>query len=509
MDKNNQEPKKLTTASGRPYVENENTMTAGPRGPILLQDYIFHEKMAHFNRERIPERVVHAKGSGAYGTFTVTHDITAFTKAKIFSQIGKQTRMFARFSTVGGEKGSADTERDPRGFALKFYTEDGNWDLVGNNTPIFFVKDPKKFSDFIHTQKRDPHTNLKSPTMMWDFWSLNPESLHQVLFLMSDRGTPYGYRHMHGYGSHTFSFINADNVRHWVKFHFRTQQGIKNFTNEEAGRMKGENPDWAQHDLVEAIAKGDFPKWNVQVQIMTEAQAKALPYNPFDLSKVWHHKDFPRIDVGVMELNEIPDNYFAEVEQAAFAPAHIVDGISYSPDKMLQGRLLSYPDAHRYRLGSNYEQIPVNRCPYMVSNHQRDGKMRTDGNGGKSPNYSPNSFDNIVADKSYKEPAFELDSLTADWYDRNGVGENDHYSQPGAFVRNVLSAKDRKHLVHNIVAAMKGIDGPKKDLIVNRQLCHFFRADIGFGMAVAQALGVTVDSAMMPEGHPSETLVSH
>ena len=361
---------KLTTASGRPYTDNENSMSVGQRGPLLLQDYVLHEKMAHFNRERIPERVVHAKGSGAFGKLTITHDITQYTRAKAFSEIGKTTRVFLRMSTVGGEKGSADTERDPRGFALKFYTEDGNWDLVGNNTPIFFVKDPKKFGDFIHTQKRDPRTNTKSPTMMWDFWSLNPESLHQVLFLMSDRGTPYSYRYMNGYGSHTYSLINAENERVWVKFHFKTAQGIKNFVNDDAAAMKSHDPDWAQRDLVTAIDNGDFPRWNVKIQVMTEAQAHALPYNPFDLTKVWSHKDFPLMDVGTLELNENPQNYFADVEQAAFAPAHIVDGIGFSPDRMLQGRILSYPDAHRYRLGGNYEQIPVNRCPFMVSNYQ-------------------------------------------------------------------------------------------------------------------------------------------
>lgn len=488
--------KKLTTASGRPYAENENTQSVGPRGPLLLQDYILHEKMAHFNRERIPERVVHAKGSGAFGTFTVTHDISQYTKAKLFSKIGNQCRMLARFSTVGGEKGSADTERDPRGFAVKFYTEDGNWDLVGNNTPVFFVKDPKKFGDFIHTQKRDPRTNCKSPTMMWDFWSLNPESLHQVLILMSDRGTPFSYRHMNGYSSHTFSMINAHNERVWIKFHFKTAQGIKNFTNDEAADMKAQDMDHAQRDLVQSIDRGDFPRWNLKIQVMTEEQATSFAFNPFDLSKVWPHADFPLIDVGVMELNEVPANYFAQVEQAAFAPAHIVDGIGYSPDKMLQGRLLSYPDAHRYRLGVNYEQIPVNRCPYMGRNYQRDGHMRVDDNGGSAPNYFPNSFDDIAVDQSYKEPAWSLDSTLADWYDRNAPGENDHYTQPGLFYKKALNEQDRKNLVSNIVGAMKGIEGPKKDMIINRQLCHFFRADIQLGMGVAAGLGVNVAEFM-------------
>ncbi|MGC4098404.1 MAG: catalase [Nitrospira sp.] len=488
--------KKLTTASGKPYAENENTQSVGPRGPLLLQDFILHEKMAHFNRERIPERVVHAKGTGAFGTFTVTNDITKYTKAKIFSKVGKETKLFIRFSTVGGELGSADTERDPRGFAVKFYTEDGNWDLVGNNTPVFFVKDPKKFGDFIHTQKRDPRTHCKSPTMMWDFWSLNPESLHQVMILMSDRGTPYGYRHMHGFGSHTFSMINAKNERVWVKFHFQTQQGIKNFVNDDAAAMKGKDPDFAQRDLVDAIDRKDFPKWLLQIQVMTEEQAKAFQFNPFDLTKIWPHKEYPLIDVGIMELNQVPKNYFADVEQSAFAPAHVVDGISYSPDKMLQGRLLSYPDAHRYRLGANYEQIPVNKCPFMVSNYQRDGAMRVDGNGEDSPNYFPNSFDDIHADQTYKEPAWQLDSNTADWYDRNAAGENDHYTQPGWLYSRVMNDYDRHNLVSNIVGAMSGISGPKKELIINRQLCHFFRADVKLGTAIAKGLGVDLDAVM-------------
>ena len=487
--------KKLTTASGIPYAENENSMTVGPRGPILLQDFILHEKMAHFNRERIPERVVHAKGSGAYGTFTVTHDISKYTRAKLFNTIGKETRVFLRFSTVGGEKGSADTERDPRGFALKFYTEEGNWDLVGNNTPVFFVKDPKKFSDFIHTQKRDPYTNCKSATMMWDFWSLNPESLHQVTILMSSRGTPYGYRHMDGFGSHTFSLINAKNERVWVKFHFKTMQVIKNFTGEEASAMRGIDPDFAQHDLLHAIDNGDFPKWALKIQVMTEEQAKTYHWNPFDLTKVWPHLDFPLIDVGVLELNENPDNYFAHVEQAAFAPAHVVDGIGYSPDKMLQGRLLSYPDAHRHRLGGNYEQIPVNRCPFAINNYERDGYMRVDGNQGSSPNYFPNSFDNIVADAAYKEPSWDLGTGMADWYDRNAEGENDHYTQPGNLYR-LMSSDDKQELIKNIVGAMSGIEGPKRELIINRQLCHWFRADIGLGMAVAKGLQLDLDEAM-------------
>ena len=501
MQNEKEKNRKLTTASGIPYAENENSLSAGPRGPLLLQDFILHEKMAHFNRERIPERVVHAKGTGAFGTFTVTHDISKYTKAKLFNRIGKQTKLLLRFSTVGGEKGSADTERDPRGFAIKFYTEDGNWDLVGNNTPVFFIKDPKKFGDFIHTQKRDPRTNCKSPTMMWDFWSLNPESLHQVMILMSDRGTPHGYRHMDGFGSHTFSLINAKNELVYVKFHVKTMQGIKNFTNDEAAAMKSTDLDFAQRDLVHAIDNKDFPKWNVKIQVMTQQQAQQTPFNPFDLTKVWPHGDFPLMDVGELELNEVPKNYFAQVEQSAFAPAHVVDGIGYSPDKMLQGRLLSYPDAHRYRLGVNYEQIPVNKCPYMVNNYERDGHMRIDGNGEDAPNYFPNSFDDISVDNAYKEPPVALDSITADWYDRNGLGENDHYTQPGLLFAKAMNDYDRHNLVSNIVGAMSGIAGEKKDLIINRQLCHFFRANANLGMAIANGLGVDIDKVMAAMKH--------
>ncbi|MFZ4862484.1 catalase [Sphingobacterium sp. Mn56C] len=484
--------KKITTASGAPVPYYQDSLTAGPRGPILLQDFFLHETLSHFNRERIPERIVHAKGSGAYGTFTVTQDVTKYTRAKFLNEIGKQTRIFIRFSTVGGEKGSADSERDPRGFALKFYTEDGNYDLVGNNTPVFFIKDPRKFVDFIHTQKRDPETNLKSPTMMWDFWSLNPESLHQVTILMSDRGTPFGFRHMHGYGSHTFSMINDKNEKVFVKYHFRTEQGIKNLTGPEADDMRAKDMDYAQRDLFDAIDRGDFPKWKLFIQVMTEEQTKTFKWNPFDLTKVWSQKDYPLLEVGVLELNENPDNYFAHVEQAAFAPAHVVDGISFSPDKMLQGRILSYPDAQRYRLGGNYEQIPVNRCPFMVNNYQRDGQMRVDGNAGNLPNYFPNSFDNNREAREYAEPAMHLDSIIADHYDRN-ENDDDHYTQPGDLYR-LLDMEQKQHLINNIVAAMSGIEGPKKDEISMRQLCHWFRADMNLGLGVAKGLGLSMDT---------------
>ncbi len=358
--------KKLTTNAGAPVPDNQNVMTAGPRGPQLLQDVWFLEKLAHFDREVIPERRMHAKGSGAYGTFTVTHDITQYTRAKLFSEIGKKTELFARFSTVAGERGAADAERDIRGFAVKFYTEEGNWDLVGNNTPVFFLRDPLKFPDLNHAVKRDPRTNLRSAKNNWDFWTSLPEALHQVTVVMSDRGIPATYRHMHGFGSHTFSFINAKNERCWCKFHFKSQQGIKNLTDAEAEAMVGKCRESHQRDLYDTIEKGDFPRWTLYVQVMTEEQAAKLPYHPFDLTKVWYHGDAPLIEVGVMELNRNPANYFAEVEQAAFNPAAVVPGISFSPDKMLQGRLFSYGDAQRYRLGSQPSSHPGEQGPLSI-----------------------------------------------------------------------------------------------------------------------------------------------
>lgn len=495
--------KKLTSGSGAPYFDHQDSQTVGPRGPVLLQDFILQENLAHFVRERIPERIVHAKGSGAYGKFTVTHDISKYTKAKLFSKVGNECRMFARFSTVGGEKGSADTERDPRGFALKFYTEDGNWDLVGNNTPVFFIKDAKKFPDFIHTQKRVPKTNLKSATMMWDFWSFNPESLHQVLILMSDRGTPHGYRHMHGFGSHTYSMINDNNERVWVKFHFRTQQGIKNFTQEDAVKMKGENPDFAQEDLVEAIEKGNFPKWTLFIQVMTEEQAKEFRWNPFDVTKVWFHEEFPLIEVGEMELNEIPKNFFAHVEQAAFSPANLISGISFSPDKMLQGRLFSYPDAQRYRVGVNAHLLEVNRCPFEVNNYQRDGAMADSRNYEDAPNYFPNSFDDIQPDATYKNLEYDLDSTNVAHFNRN-ENDDDHYTQPGLLFTKAMNQEQREHLIQNIITSMRGISGPKKDEIINRQLCHFFRANIELGMKIAMGLQVNIDGNMMTHSLSTE-----
>jgi catalase len=475
--------KTLTTAAGIPVGDNQNSLTAGPRGPLLVQDWQLFEKHAHFNRERIPERVVHAKGSGAYGTLTITREMSRYTKAKVFSEVGKKTECFWRFSTVAGERGAADAERDVRGFAMKFYTEEGNWDLVGNNTPVFFVRDPYKFPDFIRTQKRDPKTNLRSPTAMWDFWSLSPESLHQVTILFSDRGLPKSYRNMNGYGSHTYSFINADNQRCWVKFHLKTMQGIATLTNAEAAGVVGDDRESHQRDLFQAIERADYPKWRLCVQIMPEADADKTLYNPFDLTKVWPHKDYPLIEVGVVELNRTPENYFAEVEQASFSPANVVPGISHSPDKMLQFRIFSYGDAHRYRLGVNYESLPVNQARCPVRNYHRDGAMRFDDNSGGAVVYEPNSFGGPIEDPAFKEPPLPV-SGAADRYNHR-IG-NDDYAQPGALFR-LMSADQKRQLFDNIAAAMQGV--PQE--IQLRQIGHFAKADPAYGRGVAERLGLT------------------
>jgi catalase len=476
--------KKLTTAAGIPVGDNQNSLTAGKRGPTLIQDHHLLEKLSHFNRERIPERVVHAKAAGAHGVFTVTNDITNYTKATLFSKVGKKTEMFGRFSTVAGEKGSADTVRDVRGFALKFYTEEGNWDMVGNNTPVFFIRDAIKFPDFIHTQKRMPQTNLRSHTMWWDFWSQVPESLHQVTILFSDRGIPKGIPYMNGYGSHTYSFLNAKDERFWVKFHFKTQQGIQNMMQQEADRIVGEDPDYHTRQLFEMIERGDYPRWAFKVQIMPEKDAEHYRWNPFDLTKVWPHADYPLIEVGVLELNKNPENYFAEVEQAAFSPANVVPGISFSPCKMLQARIFAYADAHRYRLGVNFESLPINR-PHaaQVSNYQRDGQMRFDNNGGPSVNYEPNSFGGPKADPAFKEPPLKI-SGDADWYDqKRGVDED--YIQPGDLYR-LMPSDEKKRLVDNIVGSLKRV--PKE--IQEKMVAHFRKADKSYGDGVAKGLGL-------------------
>jgi len=479
------ERKQLTTAHGSPIGDNQNSLTAGPQGPLLMQDYQLLEKMATFNRERVPERVVHAKGSGAYGHFTVTNDVSQYTKASIFSQIGKQTDCLLRFSTVAGERGAADAERDVRGFAVKFYTDEGNWDMVGNNTPVFFVRDPYKFGDFIHTQKRDPTTNMRSSTAMWDFWSLSPESLHQVTILMSDRVLPRGYRFVNGYSSHTYSFINADNERFWIKLHFKTMQGIKTWTNAQAAHIVGADRESSQRDLFEAIERGEYPKWRVCVQVMPEHEAETYHVNPFDLTKVWPHADYPLIEIGVMELNRNPENYFADIEQAAFEPSNIVPGISFSPDKMLQARIMSYADAHRYRIGVNYASLPANRAQCPVHTYHRDGKLRFDGNYGGAVNYEPNSMAGPIEDTRFSEPPLKV-AGAADRYDHRAG--NDDYTQPGNLFR-LMSAGQQEQLFCNIAEAMDGV--PKR--IKARQLAHFYRADPAYGRGVAAKLALDTE----------------
>lgn len=477
--------KKLTTATGTPVPDNQNIMTAGKRGPALLQDFWFLEKMAHFDREVIPERRMHAKGSGAYGEFVVTHDITNYTCAKLFSEIGKKTPLFIRFSTVAGERGAADAERDIRGFAIKFYTEQGNWDLVGNNTPVFFMRDPMKFPDLNHAVKRDPKTNLRSADNNWDYWTLLPEALHQVTIVMSDRGIPKSYRHMHGFGSHTYSFINAKQERFWVKYHFRTKQGIENLSDEEAGNLIGNDRESHQRDLFDAIENGNYPGWDMFVQIMPEDEAQSYHINPFDLTKVWPHSDYPLIPVGTFTLNKNPENYFAEVEQAAFNPANTVPGIGFSPDKMLQGRLFSYGDAQRYRLGVNNYQIPVNasKCPYHA--YHRDGAMRVDGNYGSTLGYEPNSFGEWQEQPEFKEPILTLYGDARAWDHRE---DDDYYSQPGNLFR--LMTEEKKQLLFANTAASIG---NAQHFIKVRHITNCYKADTEYGKGVSEALGIPID----------------
>jgi catalase len=473
----------LTTTGGNPIADNQNSLTAGPRGPLLMQDYQLLEKLAHQNRERIPERTVHAKGSGAYGTLTITHDITRFTRAAVFARVGSKTDCFLRFSTVAGERGAADAERDVRGFAIKFYTQEGNWDLVGNNTPVFFIRDPYKFPDFIHTQKRHPKTNLRSNTAAWDFWSLSPESLHQVTILMSDRGLPRSYRHVNGYGSHTYSLINAEGERFWVKFHFKTLQGHQHWTNSEAEQVVARDRESSQRDLFEAIERGDFPKWRFCIQVMPEKDAVSYRWNPFDLTKVWPHADYPLIDVGILELNRNPENYHAEVEQASFSPSNIVPGIGFSPDRVLQARIFAYADAHRYRVGTHYEMLPVNRPKSPVRTYHMDGPMRFDSPAGGNAYYEPNSFGGPVQRPEVKEPSLALYG-DADRYDHRA--EADDYTQPGNLFR-LFNAEQKQRLYGNIAASMAGVP----EFIVQRQLEHFHRANPEYAVGVAKALGVS------------------
>jgi catalase len=483
----------LTTADGAP-IARQHALTAGPRGPVLMQDVQLLEQMQHFNRERIPERVVHAKGSGAFGTFTVTKDVTKYTKASIFAKVGKKTECFLRFSTVAGERGAADAERDVRGFAIKFYTDQGNWDLVGNNTPVFFVRDPYKFQMFIHTQKRDPKTNLRDMDMQWDFWSQCPESLHQVTILFSDRGLPASYRTMNGYGSHTYSLVNAAGERVWCKFHLKTKQGIVTLMDDEAARIIGHDRESHQRDLFEAIERGEFPQWRVAIQVMTQAQADRFRWNPFDLTKVWPHREHPLIDVGTLELNRNPENYFADVEQAAFNPSALVPGIGPSPDKMLQARLMSYADTHLYRLGANYRELPVNRPRVPVQNYERDGAMATAASYGGRPNYWPNTREGAPQpDERFADPAWDLGRAIVDRYD--STIDHDDFTQAGNLYRLFDDAhRDR------LATRIAGVLGQARRAVQLLQITHFFRADEDYGRRVAEKLGVDVDEALAAGG---------
>ncbi|OMJ79010.1 hypothetical protein SteCoe_21039 [Stentor coeruleus] len=483
----------LTTSWGRPVDNNQNSLTAGPRGPILMQDVHLIDKLASFDRERIPERVVHAKGAGAHGYFEVTHDITKYCRAKFLEKVGKRTPVFARVSTVGGERGSADTERDPRGFAVKFYTEEGNWDFVGNNTPIFFIRDPLKFADFIHTQKRDPKTNLKCANMFWDFLSLTPESTHQITYMFGNRGTPDGFRRMNGYGSHTYKWVNAKEEDFYVKFHFKTDAGVKNLKGPEAAKLTGEDPDYATRDLFNHINNGNAATWTFCVQIMTPEQAEKYRYDIFDVTKVWPHSDFPLIPVGKMVLNRNPSNYFAEVEQSAFCPAIMVPGIEPSYDKMLQARLFSYTDTHRHRLGGNFTKIPIN-CPYMarVAHHQRDGFMVTDGNNGGEPNYEPNSVEGTPKEvPSARQKPVPVSGLIAR---HPYTHPNCNFEQPGVLFRKVMDDENKSDLIGNLVRHMKNIS---RKGIAEREVQHFYKSDPEYGTRVAQGLGLPVHAAKL------------
>lgn len=472
----------LTTDAGAPIGDNQNSMTAGNRGPVLIQDVALLEKLAHFNRERVPERVVHAKGAGAHGYFEVTKDLSRYTKADFLSEVGKKTDLFARFSTVAGESGSSDTLRDPRGFAVKFYTEEGNYDLVGNNTPIFFIRDAIKFPDFIHTQKRDPQTHLKNHRAIWDFWSLSPESLHQVTILMSDRGIPATLRHMHGFGSHTFKWTNAEGESVWVKYHFKTEQGIQNLTSEVAQEIDGSNPDHHTEDLFNSIEEGNYPAWTLKVQIMPLEDADKYRFNPFDVTKVWSQKDYPLIEVGRMVLNRNPNNYFSEVEQVTFTPGNIVPGIDFSPDKLLQGRLFAYGDAHRHRVGTNSHLLPINRPKNEVNNYHRDGAMRSDSNGGSSVYYEPNSLGGPTETPVNKQASFEISGMA----DSVAYNDNDHYTQAGDLYR-LLPEDEKARLVANIVGHMMSV---ADEAIKKRQIAHFLKADPDYGARIAAGLGI-------------------
>ncbi len=476
----------LTTANGAPVAEDDNSISAGERGSLTFDNYRLFEKLAHFNRERIPERVVHARGYGAHGTFTLTKDLSDYTIANFLQGIDKKTDVFLRFSTVAGGQDSGDFVRDVRGFALRFYTGEGNYDIVGNNTPVFFLRDPAKFPDFIHSQKKDPRTNLPDPAHHFEFWASNPQSMHQITTLMSDRGIPKSLRHMNGYGSHTLSMWNDKGERVWVKWHFKTNQGIETLTNEEAAKMPA---DGMQSDLVKSIGRGDFPSWAVKIQVMTEEQARNYQVNPFDLTKVWPHTDFPLMEIGQLELNRNVDNYFAETEQAAFSPSNMVPGVGASPDKMLQGRLFAYADAHRYRIGANHQQLPVNRPQCPVHNYQRDGAM-THGsacpfsghNQNANVNFYPNDREQAPKPRpEVAEPPMPLEENA--WIKAYDTRDEDNYSQAGDLYR-LMSENQKRQLIGNIAGGLK----QATESVQQRMVQHFTLCDADYGQRIQAAL---------------------
>ena len=491
----------LRTEAGIPVGDNQRSQTAGPAGPVLLQDAHLVEKLARFNRERIPERVVHAVGSAAYGHFEVTNpDVAQWTKMKVFAEAGKRTPVFFRFSTVAASKGGPDTARDPRGFAIKFYSEDGNWDLVGNNTPVFFLRDGIKFPDFVHSQKYDPHTNRQEPNNVWDFFSRAPEATHQFVWLFGDRGIPASYRHMNGYGSHTFMWVNASGEKFWVKFHFKVDQGIQCLGSQQAETISGADPQYCQKDLYDAIETGNFPSWTLKVQVMPEAEAATYRFNPFDLTKVWPHSDYPLVDVGKLVLDRVPDNYFAEVEQATFSPANMVPGIGPSPDKMLQARLFAYGDAQRYRVGVNHGQLPVNaakgvggKCPM---NHGRDGAMCFGDNGGGAPNYEPNGVGGPVQTNAPYDLAYPVTGEVGT-YTNPRHDEDDDFAQAGSLFR-LMSTEEQQRLVANLAGSLAQVT--RAD-VRERSIGHFAAADSNLGRQLRDAVAQRL--SRIDQGPPS------
>lgn len=467
-----------TTDSGAPVTSDEHSLTVGAGGPIVLHDHYLIEQMAQFNRERVPERQPHAKGSGAFGSFEVTADVSEYTCAAVF-QPGTVTEMAARFSTVAGERGSPDTWRDPRGFALKFYTSEGVYDMVGNNTPVFFIKDPLKFQHFIRSQKRRADNNLRDHDMQWDFWTLSPESAHQVTWLMGDRGIPRTWRHMNGYSSHTYLWVNSSGAKHWVKYHFKTDQGIETFTQDEADQMASADTDYHTRDLYEAIDGGDFPTWTMKVQLMPFDDATSYRFNPFDLTKVWPHDDYPLIEVGRMKLDRNPTDHHTEIEQAAFEPNNLVPGIGLSPDRMLLARSFAYADAHRYRIGVNYKQIPVNASKYPVHSYSKDGAMRV--TNVSDPVYAPNSKGGPAARNDFQgEPGWAADGaiVRTAYVDHP---QDDDFGQAGTLIREVMDQDARDRLVDNVVGhLLNGVEDP----VLSRAFEYWQRIDPGVGKAI-------------------------